>query len=68
MTVQSFERSAPLRSWLLAEAPESGFQAWSQSFYLAWLRLAGNPLAVLGVIVLLAVGLVALMAPWIATH
>ena len=60
MTVQSFERSAPLRSWLLAEAPESGFQAWSQSFYLAWLRLAGNPLAVLGVI--------ALMAPWIATH
>ena len=57
MTVQSFERSAPLRSWLLAEAPESGFQAWSQSFYLAWLRLAGNPLAVLGVIVLLAVGL-----------
>lgn len=68
MTVQSFERDASLRSWLLAEAPQSGFQAWSQSFYLAWLRLASNPLAVLGVIVLLALGLVALMAPWIATH
>lgn len=68
MTVQSFERDATFRSWLLAEAPESGFQAWSQSCYLAWLRLAANPLAVIGLVVLLALGLVALLAPWIATH
>ncbi|MGO4668265.1 nickel transporter permease [Bosea sp. 2RAB26] len=68
MTAHSFERNASLRSWLLAEAPQSGFQAWMQSFYLAWLRLAANPLAVIGVVVLLVIGLVALMAPWIATH
>ncbi|MGO4736166.1 nickel transporter permease [Bosea sp. 2KB_26] len=68
MTAHSFERNASLRSWLLVEAPQSGFQAWMQSFYLAWLRLAANPLAVIGVVVLLGIGLVALMAPWIATH
>ena len=55
-----------LRAWLTAEVTTSPRQASAQRFYLGWLRLRGNTLAMGALLVLLGIVLVALLAPWIA--
>jgi peptide/nickel transport system permease protein len=56
------------RAWLLAEAPATAGQARLGQIYVAWLGFARNPLALLGLTIALALLVVALLAPWLATH
>ncbi|WP_374384895.1 ABC transporter permease [Dongia sp.] len=60
--------SASLRTWLLSDTPDSRFQARAGRFYLGWLTFAKNPLAMLGFIILVLLIVMAVFAPWIATH
>jgi len=56
------------KAWLTAEVADSALQARAQRAWFGWLRFLRNPLALAGLCVILALGLVALFAPWIATH
>ena len=58
----------PLRSWLTSEAPASRFQARAIQAYLAWRAFRRNPLALIGLAIVLTLVLVSAIAPWIATH
>ena len=55
------------RSWLLAEAPESPLQARAQRWYLAWLAFRRNPIAMAGLAIILALVLMAALAPVLTT-
>jgi peptide/nickel transport system permease protein len=57
-----------LRAWLAAEVAQSPAQARAQRLWQGWLRLVRNPLALAGLIVIVALVVVAALAPWIATH
>jgi len=54
-----------LRAWLLHDTPSSAFQARCQGFYLAWLSFRRNPIAMAGLVIIMALVLAALLAPWI---
>ena len=57
-------RPAPgLRDWLLSETPQSVAQARCQRLYLAWLAFAANPIAMLGLGIILVLMLMAAAAP-----
>ncbi len=56
-------RAATLRSWLLAETPASRGQARLGQAYVGWLGFRRNPLAMAGLAVLVALVLVAVLAP-----
>ena len=68
MSVALPERSATWRAWLLADEPASSLQARLGRGYLSWLGFSRNPLAVTGLGIVLALVLVAALAPWVATH
>ncbi|HWC02473.1 MAG TPA: D,D-dipeptide ABC transporter permease, partial [Methylomirabilota bacterium] len=53
------------RGWLLAETPASRAQARLGQAYVAWLGFRRNPLAMAGLTILIALILVALVAPWL---
>ena len=56
------------RDWLLTEAPASrGQAAWGRRYRL-WLQFRRNPLAMAGLLVALALMVVAALAPVLATH
>jgi len=55
-----------LRAWLTAEVTTSPRHASVQRFYYGWLRLRANPLALVGLLILLALVMVAILAPVIA--
>jgi len=55
-----------LRAWLLAAAPGSRWQARCGNAYLAWLKLRGNPLAMTGLAIIVALLLVVILAPLLA--
>ena len=54
------------RSWLLADEPASPMQARMGRFYTSWLALSANPLALIGLAIVVLLLLTALLAPWIA--
>lgn len=56
------------RDWLTAEDTNSPRQASFQRLYLGWLRLRANPLALLGLAIILALILIAVFAPVIAPY
>ena len=56
-----------LRGWLLAEAPGSKWQARCQRLYIGWLAFRRNPIAMLGLLIILALIGVALFAPLITS-
>jgi peptide/nickel transport system permease protein len=62
------ERGTTLREWLTAEVTESAHQARMQRFYFGWRRLSRNRLALFGLLVLLALLVVAIFAPAIAPY
>jgi peptide/nickel transport system permease protein len=66
MTVQIATKPEGWRTWLLAEAPESRLQARLGRAYGNWLALSSNPLAVSGLLIVLALVALALLAPWLA--
>jgi peptide/nickel transport system permease protein len=57
--------SPSFRSWLTAEVTTSSRQASVQRFYYGWLRLRANPLALIGLAILVALILIAIFAPLI---
>lgn len=57
-----------LRQWLLTDEPTSRHHARAASFYKGWLSLRSNAMAMLGLGILVALVLVAVLAPWIAPH
>jgi peptide/nickel transport system permease protein len=57
-----------LRAWLTTDVPQSARQAALQRAYFGWLRFLRNPLAVIGMLIIATLLVVALFAPWIATH
>jgi peptide/nickel transport system permease protein len=56
------------RAWLLDPSPASRRQARLGQAYRGWLRLARNPLALLGLGIVVALLLMAIAAPLLATH
>jgi peptide/nickel transport system permease protein len=56
------------REWLLVETPESRTQAAWGRRYRAWLDLRANPLAMIGLIIIVTFVLLSLAAPILATH
>ena len=60
--------SPSFRNWLLSDVPDSRFQARMGRFYLGWLTFARNPLAMLGLFILILLIVMAIFAPWIAPH
>jgi peptide/nickel transport system permease protein len=61
-------RRAGWRAWLLADEPGSGLQARLGRSYLSWLAFRRNPLAIAGLGIVLALVLVAALAPVLASQ
>ncbi|MFN4171555.1 MAG: ABC transporter permease, partial [Pseudorhodobacter sp.] len=59
---------ATMTEWLRDPSPASRAQARLGQSYLAWLRMRRNPLAMVGLVIILGLLFVAAFAPWIATH
>ncbi|WP_395447258.1 ABC transporter permease [Aminobacter sp. UC22_36] len=59
---------ATTRDWLLDDSPSSRLQARLGRSYRLSRALSRNPLAMVGAVIVLTLILVALFAPWIATH
>ncbi|WP_020594469.1 ABC transporter permease [Kiloniella laminariae] len=60
--------SSNLRAWLTTETPRSRFQAKMTQLYSGWQSLRSNPLALVGFLILVILILVAVFAPFLATH
>jgi len=54
-----------LRGWLLAEVPESKTHARCQRLFISWLEFKGNPVAVVGLLIIASLVAIAVLAPWI---
>lgn len=59
---------ATFRDWALDESPTSRRQAAWGDRYRIWLGLKGNALGMIGLSIILLFILLALFAPWLATH
>ena len=67
MTPQT-PQPAGLKEWLLSDTPHSAFQAATGRFYLGLLCFFSNPLAVIGLLIILTLIATALFAPQIAPY
>ena len=56
-----------LRGWLLAEIPTSKLQARCQWIFISWLSFKRNPVALIGLFIVVGLVAVAALAPWITT-
>lgn len=56
------------REWLLSERPDSRLQARLGRAYVAWRRFSGNRLAFLGLLIIIALLVVAALAPMLAPY
>jgi peptide/nickel transport system permease protein len=65
MSVETSPKPTSWHDWLLATAPETRGQARLSRWYVNWLALKRNPLAVSGVVVVLALILMAIFAQWL---
>jgi peptide/nickel transport system permease protein len=61
-------QSTSLHAWLTSETPTSRRQARWAATYKGWLSLKSNHMAMAGLAIILALVLIALLAPWIAPH
>jgi peptide/nickel transport system permease protein len=68
MTAETASRPVSWREWLRTEAPASRTQARLGRWYGNWLALRRNPLAVSGLLIVLALVLMAILAPWLASQ
>lgn len=62
------ETAMTRREWLLTDRPQSRLQARLGRAYVTWRRFTANRLAVLGMLIILALVLVAIFAPSLAPH
>ena len=60
--------SPGLKAWLMADAPESGWQAACGRAYRGWISFAKNPLGLAGLAIVVLLLLCAAFAPWIASQ
>ena len=67
MNSRSVDNTAGLKSWLLSDMPQSVAQARCQRMYLAWLAFAANPIALLGLLIIVALVLMAAAAPMLTS-
>jgi peptide/nickel transport system permease protein len=56
------------KEWLLADTPESAYQAKAGRIYLGLLEFVDNRLAVIGLLIIVCLVLIAMLAPWIAPY
>ncbi|MEE8306108.1 MAG: ABC transporter permease [Gammaproteobacteria bacterium] len=56
-----------LRGWLLAEIPQSKGQARCQRVFIGWLAFKRNPVAVIGLLIIVGLVAIAALAPWITS-
>ncbi|MBT7759179.1 MAG: ABC transporter permease, partial [Rhodospirillaceae bacterium] len=63
MSSPSESTDAGLKAWLLSDTPHSVTQARCQRLYLAWLAFAANPIAMLGLAIIVILVLMAAAAP-----
>ncbi|MEY8802501.1 ABC transporter permease [Leisingera sp. XS_AS12] len=61
-------QATSLHAWLTSETPTSRRQARWAAIYKGWLSLKSNHMAMAGLAIILALVLIALLAPWIAPH
>jgi peptide/nickel transport system permease protein len=52
------------RRWLLTDTPQSRLQARTGRAYLGWVAFASNPLAMIGLVIVLTLAAMAIFAPW----
>ncbi|MEQ8397003.1 ABC transporter permease [Thalassobaculum sp.] len=64
----SHGRRSALFAWLTSETPSSRMQARCVQWFLGWLGLARNPLAMLGLAIVVTLILAAIFAPLLAPH
>ena len=62
------DQTSSRRDWLLSDRPVSRTQARLGRAYMTWLRFTSNRLAVVGLVIILALVLVAAFAPFLAPH
>ena len=62
------QTSLSLYEWLTSDAPTSRRQARLSALYRSWLAFRSNPMAMFGLVILLALVLIALFAPLLAPH
>jgi len=55
--------SRRLKAWLLSDSPESVFHARCQRFYLGWRAFSTNPIAMIGLLIIVSLVLIAAFAP-----
>jgi peptide/nickel transport system permease protein len=67
-TVLPRQEARSWRAWLLSDQPGSSRQARLGRAYLSWLAFSRNPLAMVGLAVVVALILTAAAAPLLATH
>ena len=67
MSSRSSDNAARLKNWLLSDMPQSVAQARCQRMYLAWLAFAANPIALLGLLIIVALVLMAAAAPMLTS-
>ena len=60
--------TSALREWLLSDRPQSRRQAALGRWYAGWCSFARNRLAMVGLAIVAALVLVALLAPWLAPY
>ncbi|MBM3598492.1 MAG: ABC transporter permease [Alphaproteobacteria bacterium] len=56
------------RAWLLAETPHSRTQARLGQAYVRWLHFLRNPLAMIGLAIVVALIVIAALAPYLTSH
>ncbi|QFI67340.1 ABC transporter permease [Sinorhizobium alkalisoli] len=68
MSLASQSRPMTRREWLLSDRPQSRMQARFGRAYMTWRRFSANHLAVAGLLILMALVLVAAFADFLAPH
>lgn len=64
----TMQKKISFKEWLLNEDFTSTRQARAHKAYITWLHFSSNPLAFGGLAVVIALIVIAVLAPWVATH
>ncbi|NNG05379.1 MAG: ABC transporter permease [Inquilinus sp.] len=67
-SVQPVSTRSAVRDWLMTDTPRSRLQARCGRFYLGWLGLIRNPLAMVGLVIVLLLLAAAALAPWLTEY
>ena len=65
MTIIPDLKPVGVRAWLLSPSPASKHQARMQRAYFGWMTFRSNPIAMAGLVIIVALVLMAVFAPWL---